>query len=479
MDEATRSWFDRQTPADFRGQFVLSRNPGDLPPSWRVVTGEGWHLAVRDLPVHALTDRAGFVGWCLGYPLADRPLALDRNAIDTFYSDCSGPWVLLLVGVGADRVLLDPGGQMPVVYDAEHRILASTPSLLRTAQPRDVVFERAIGFPDRDGWFPFGLTSRPNVRRLLPNHMLDLRHWTVSRHWPTADTSLAVRRPTWATIEQIHDFIERSLRIASERHRLALTITAGCDSRMVLTCARKIVPRSTCITYWNPGYETRDVHIARVLTRVAHLEHRFVSRLTATPEQIEEWLHRTGHAVCGGVMKGHRSSTQLEPADVVVTGMGGEIGRGYYYRRGDAADMSLTANALLRRLGVQPHSDLLEAGSHWLETVRGYDAFVKLDLLYVENRFGCWAAPQRFTNTTSAYTFTPFNYRPLIHSLLQLPHYYRWRDRLPRDLMQLAWPELRRVPINRYTRGWRGMKDRLAALARATTGPIRYRGGSL
>jgi hypothetical protein len=121
-------------------------------------------------------------------------------------------------------------------------------------------------------------------------------------------------------------------------------------------------------------------------------------------------------------------------------GHGGEIGRGYYYRRGDAADMALNANTLLRRLGVQPHSDLVEAGSRWLESLRGYDAFVKLDLLYVENRFGCWAAPQRFTNTTSAYSFTPFNYRPLVHSFMRLPHYYRWRDRLPRDLMRLPGP---------------------------------------
>jgi hypothetical protein len=57
------------------------------------------------------------------------------------------------------------------------------------------------------------------------------------------------------------------------------------------------------------------------MTSVAQLEHRFVPRLAATPEQVEEWLHRTGHSVCGGVMKGNRSSTQLDPTEVSVTGM--------------------------------------------------------------------------------------------------------------------------------------------------------------
>ena len=207
MVEATTSWLDGQTPADFRGQFVLSRNIEDLPRLWPTVSREGWHLAVNDVPVHELTDRLGFVGWCLGYPLADKPIALDRDSIDTFYMDHSGPWLLLLVGAG--KVMLDPGGQMPVVYDAEHRVLASTPTLLRSAQPRDLDFERALGFPDRDGWFPFGLTSRPNVRRLLPNHALNLSTWTASRHWPTPDTSLSVQRPTRATIEHIHSLIER------------------------------------------------------------------------------------------------------------------------------------------------------------------------------------------------------------------------------------------------------------------------------
>jgi hypothetical protein len=480
MQSTTPSWFDVDDQdldtSRYRGQFVLSRTRSDLPPSWQSVAAAGWYLAVNDLPIHSLVRDEKFLGWCVGHPLGDRPVQLDPDNIDAFYESFGGPWALMLVGLG--RLMLDPGAQMPAVYDTEARVVASTPTLVRSAQPRDLQFERDVGFPDGDGWFPFGLTSRPNVRRLLPNHLLDLHAWTVTRHWPTPDTDLSIHASVKPLVTSICSDLTSILRIARQQHPLEITVTAGHDSRMVLACARELVDQSTFFTYSRPE-ETVDMHIARRLADIAQLDHRCIPFIEADQEQMLEWLRRTGHAVCGGIMKIHPSMSQLDPARVLVTGIGGEIGRSIYYRRGDTAQQTLTADVLLRRVGRPPSARLLEAGAHWLQSLRGFDPFVTLDLLYIENRLACWAAPQRFSNITSKFEFTPFVHRRIIKSILHLPHYYRWRDHLPYSVMRHAWPELRRAPVNQFTQGWRGMRDRMIAIVRATAGPVRYRGGEL
>jgi hypothetical protein len=486
MHSTTMPWSDaedlQQDLSGYRGQFVLSRSTVDLPPGWPTVQSpaghaSGWHLAVNDLPIHPLTHRSKFLGWCIGYPLGKQAIALDPNNIDSFYERFGGPWALLLVGM--DRIMLDPGGQLPIVYNTQEHVVASTPTLMRSAQPRDMNFEREVGFPEHDGWFPFGLTSRPNVRRLLPNHYLDLDGWTVQRHWPTAYTDLAIRTDIKATVRTVCDLIARTTHIASEQQRLEFTVTAGHDSRMAVACSRELAADAKFFTYSQTQEETRDVHIARRLAHVSRLDHRFIPFVEASETQVVSWLHRTGHAVSGGIMKIHPTLEQLDSSRALVTGIGGEIGRSIYYRRGDHAQMQITSDVLLTRIGRPPSARLLEAGAHWLRSIAHHDPFVKLDLLYIENRLGCWAAPQRFSNVTSTFELTPFNYRPLVNTLLQLPHYYRWRDHLPYDVVRFAWPELMRLPVNQYTDGWRGMKDSLVALARKTAGPIRYRGGEL
>jgi hypothetical protein len=481
MQSATSSWVDANREQDsdtseYRGQFVLSRARGDLPVGWQSVEAAGWHLATNDVPIHRLVRDDRFLGWCVGHPLGDGPIDLDPSNIDAFYERFAGPWALLLVGLG--RVMLDPGAQMAAVYDTEVRIVASTPTLIPSAQPRDLQFEHEVGFPDRDGWFPFGLTSRPNVRRLLPNHMLDLEEWTVTRHWPTPETDLSIHPNVQPLVTAICRDVTNTLRIAREQHPLQITVTAGHDSRMVLACARELMDGTTFFTY-SREEETVDMHIARRLANIAQLEHRFIPFIEADEAQKSEWLQRTGHAVCGGILKIHPSMNQLDPERILVTGIGGEIGRSIYYRRGDTAQQTLTADVLLRRVGRPPCARLLEAGAHWLQSLRGFDAFVTLDMLYIENRLACWAAPQRFTNITSKFEFTPFVHRRVIESILHLPHYYRWRDHLPYSVMQQMWPELRRAPVNRFTEGWKGMRDRMIAIVRATAGPVRYRGGEL
>jgi hypothetical protein len=437
----------------YRGQFVLAKDEWHVPSGWTRIPAFSWHLAVNDLPVRQLVDKSGRdVGLCIGHPigegLADR---LQISDAEDFYDRMGGAFILLLEG----RLMLDPCGTLPAVFHTDDRIVASTPTLIPTAHQWDRSLMAALNFPQSGLWFPFAVTSRTKVRRLLPNHTLDLECWSVNRHWPTPDTDLSIRSDTQTGVARILETMAGTLRHAAHQHRLAFTLTAGRDSRMVLASAREEASQTTFETFAQPQ-ETVDAHIATRLAARVGLKHRLLPVQQASEAEMTAWLYRTGHAIAGEIWRIHKTLDQLDPDRVLVVGVGGEVGRGHLWAKSDRNDRPIAPAELLKRISMPAHPALLEAAGRWMEPLAHRGTFALLDLLYVEQRLGCWAAPSRFGNVRSRFEFTPFNHRRVVTAMLRLPHAYRYTNQLPVDVCRLAWPALLDLPFNRLT-GTRGV----------------------
>ena len=110
------------------------------------------------------------------------------------------------------RVYLDGCGSLAVVYCPDLERVASSPGLIpRTPSTGDdESLIRALGLPESDAWYPFGLTPRHGVERLLPNHYLDLTRWTAYRHWPPSDLAAGTAEPA-AAVAAIGSLIERTI----------------------------------------------------------------------------------------------------------------------------------------------------------------------------------------------------------------------------------------------------------------------------
>lgn len=440
----------------YRGQYVLARRLDELPAGWSHLEASGWHLAVNQLPAHPLTTRGRFLGWCVGWPLTER-LELDPDDPEGFYARTGGPWALLLVGEG--KVMLDSAGLMPAVYHLDRDVVASTPTLIANRGDFDISLAETVGFPHSGGWFPFGLTAHARVRRLLPNHELNLGTRAVRRHWPEPH-ALCEQSAVAPLVKTIHDTMAESMRRAALEDPLQLTLTAGRDSRMVLAAARGLASDATFVTFY-PARETHDSHVAQRLAGIGRLDHELIEEKRCSDAEANAWLLRTGHGVSGAIWRIHKTLEALDPGRTLVVGVCGEVGRGYYYSKGDRADRTLTAEVLLARMGLPKHERLIGEATQWIQSLpSGLGYFNSLDMAYIEQRLGCWAAPQRFGNLTSVFEFSPFCHRRVFESMLRLPVEYRWRDELPEDICGTAWPELLAVPYNRFT-GLRGVRDEL------------------
>ena len=453
-----------RTPDSYTGQYVLARNRDFIPPQWNLFELGEWSLGTSWLPVVEVRSDSGLaLGWCIGYPLVDNldvgnPIYLTgadafdvgTGAVEAFYRRTWGRYVLVLLSRARRALYLDPHGSLAAVYSTSQQIVASTPTLMPAGHDWNENLIEALDFPNSDLWFPSGLTAKKGVRRLLPNHCLDLDAWNVRRHWPEGRSSLEVEPDVMTSVRAMTSAMRTTIGNVAASHPIQCTLTAGRDSRTLLACARPVLQRATFFTHAvdtpNP-----DTLIASRLAAKFGLRHFEIPYENASVEEMKEWLFLTGHSVSGTIWRIHRGMQSLDRASVLMHGTGGELGRGIYGRPTDHPGTALSASELARRAELPDQGEISSEIEKWSSELAGYSAFTILDLFYIEQTLGCWSAPQFFSNECSLFAFSPFNHRTVVTSMMRLPHKYKKRQQLVKDICLEEWPELLELPFNDFT----------------------------
>lgn len=444
------------------GQFVLSQRPADLPPGWSVRERQGWALATHSkLPVAEVVTPGGApIGWIAGFPVGRDAVApprvefpesagADPAALEAALYRLGGRFVGVFLTDRLARVYLDPCGSLAAVYSEARPAVAATPSLLDGAEhPWDEPLIRLLGMPESGQWYPFGLTPRAGVRRLIPNHFLDLRAWAPQRHWPSGPIAPDERAD--AAVQRILDTIRATIATVARAFPLHMSLTAGRDSRLLLACAREQLGRVRFFTFGRER-ETADTHIARKLARRFGLDHAILPIEPARPEQAAAWLERVGYCVSGDIARSHPTLRHLDPRRALLPGMAGEVGRAFYWRDGDGPATRLSAEDVVARCALPAGDRIAAAAARWLAELSDQSAFTILDLLYVEQRLGCWGGPQQYGGDEfSACQLFPLAHRDIFAATLALPAGYRLGEQLVLDACRASWPELLDYPFNEF-----------------------------
>lgn len=361
----------RHRLSDLPEQFVLAES--DLgPETWPMSHIGGWKL--RRHPTLAkveLRDAAARpLGWLLGYPIDARGVLLVDGAVlddvpasaellRRWFDQFAGRWLALVVDGPDPYVRLDAVGSLSAVFNAEHRIVASTPNLVPyhagVEDHRELI--RAMGVPFVNARYILGLTPRHGVLRLLPNHRLNLTTFECTRYWPTSDLDMG--RHVGDALSRIAALIERNLQAMVNAVPCAMALTAGRDSRMLLACARTLVPSLDFYTIRVPDTQGElDARVAGALARQLGLRHTVVPYIEPSADDLDEWLFRVGCSTTA--LRGWRASTtykQLDPRWTMLVGMVGEVGRASNWRHDDAPDTRVGPDRLLR-LTMSPDTEL-------------------------------------------------------------------------------------------------------------------------
>lgn len=296
-------------------------------------------------------------------------------------------------------------------------------------------------------------TSSPfrEIRHLLPNHYLDLDTGHSHRFWPNKPLATL-------TVDAAVDHIARRMPqlIESVAHRfdLALGITAGIDSRLVLAASKVIRERLSYVSVRQVGMRAdhADLMIPAKLLDKLDLPHEVLHvqpEMSDAFRQVYKKSNILAHAHYGPdaeAILGHYGRTK-----VALTGSGSEICR---------TDM---------RLGIpwlenQPSAEFLAmqhiGGLHpfTIQSVREWCASAPhdcgvelLDLFEWEQGHGNWLAMTQLEfNIAWRDIFTPFNCHDVLTTLLAVPKRDRESpaNRIYRNIIGRLWPEVMEEPVN-------------------------------
>lgn len=101
-----------------------------------------------------------------------------------------GRFACVLVAESIHRLYLDAGGTLACVYAINSRAAGSTSTLvLWNVRGQFPERETPLGALRSNQFYPAGLTADPDIRRLLPNHYLDLQEWRAIRLYILRTTS--------------------------------------------------------------------------------------------------------------------------------------------------------------------------------------------------------------------------------------------------------------------------------------------------
>jgi hypothetical protein len=460
-------------PTELVRQFIISPTKSFIPAQWQLREKAGLYLAAHpSLPVlDTFTDDGAHIGYLMGWPITpEGTVACDsyslRGPFEKSLYALAGRWVFALITDETCRLYLDPCGSQAAVYTPLLQIASATTALIPRTSETDYDNELValMDIPNKDRWFPFGLTPRRSCRRLLPNHYLDLKKWTTHRHWPTGH--LSENGDSGDAINTVANSVKHLIHASVADRPVQCSLTAGQDTRMFLACARSEVQRILFHTREDYSWSAeRDVKVAKHIARRFRLNYKVVHRVVTPEEELAAWLERTGRCVAGNAWRSSTMVDSFQEESFTLTGIAGGIARAYYWREGDTPATKVTVPLLIGRTKLPLHAEIENAGEKWLAELPFRDALLTFDLFVLEQRVGCYSSPGRYGYTSAAVMMYPLAHRASIEAMLRLPADYKRREQLHKDIIAREWPELLSVPLNEDI-GWPRVKNQVRRMLR-------------
>lgn len=416
--------------------FCLSETATVPADDWSVHSvGRRYLAAGPDLPLRKVRYD-GEEGLLLGWPIHHQDHeTLDQASLDKL----AGRWVLIT----ESSVIPDPLATYSVVYSADNRVVAASPAVIPDGWlVPDTSLNECLDLPNSDLWYPFGLTPWKNLSRLLPDHVLDLSNFRVKR---IRRTPIAVNDS--AAIQRISRRLQEILSILSETAPVTILMTAGNDSRILLSASRGI---TGILLLTLTGRRTSiDQRVAEQVSKLAGAEHQ-TREISSDDKQSRIWFEVVGRCVAGAAMRSAGTKNALDANRQYLKGVGGEVGRITNYNRpGDPDKQTIEASELVDRLHLPQHPSLLSAANTWMSGLPTYTNVVELiELTYRENRIGAWASPQLHADSVYTKWIFPFNDREILDNLRFLSNDMKYSRQSPRLIIDTLWPTLNSIPVN-------------------------------
>jgi hypothetical protein len=370
-------------------------------------------------------------------------------------AELGGRWALIHQVGGEARLFHDASGMRQVCYAPGATVwCASQPGLLAEhaglePDPEALAFIEWHGERNAEYWWPGERQPFAGAYALLPNHALNMNDGRVTRYWPQRT---APRLDASEARERVATRLKGLMRAAVNRFDVALGLSAGWDSRILLAASRTVRDRLSiyngCGADMAPSH--RDVVIPRRLAERVGLSLDLIAESHEADPDFAARFERHSWRPHPHFATGMQADFDCyERRKVAVIGNVSEIGKLPY--RAKVAGREAIDGERLAGFYWGGHPFAARALDEWLQDVGDGGGYNLLDLFYWEQRLGRWLAANCLEfDFAWCDILAPFNVRALMVDLLASDENVRRppEHALYLSLIEALWPELLVEPIN-------------------------------
>ena len=407
--------------------------------------------------------------WCsteVAVVRAAEALARSEGAFIDATDAWSGRYIVIFGDASGRQVMTDATGLRAAFYALEGLfVLASHAAIVATmvgAEPSSVLEPyRAIVRGHQGGRavamaMPGRSTPWSGVVHLTANVALDIGTRSLRRVCPRRPAPPMTPAAAAAVIAP--RLQGQVTALAGSGRPVAMSITAGVDSRVSLAASRPVREGVRYFTYRRADLRgnAADVALAGVMARSLGLSHRVLDvPPIVEPPELDAAMREASFLIHGRrLVPAYRAA--FTPQALHIRSNVAEVGRCYYRRTSAGATMAtspreVSASDLARLWAhVDVAGPVVEAFDEWMDATRFRDAahLDPLDLFYWEHRMSCWHSNVVLESDFAFDTHVLFNSRWILERMLSVPAAERARGSLFRHLIAELWPDLAAWPID-------------------------------
>lgn len=369
---------------------------------------------------------------------------------------------VLIISTSEDTFLFhDPCGLRTAYYtEYENQIyVGSQPLIFEYVMPvkgndRFMTYEQSAYKKNNiEHWIPSGCSLYENIHQLMPNHYLRFSSFNQVRYWPSRQLQ---KRQLDDVVPEACELLVNLMNAGHNRFKLALPLTAGWDSRTLLSACKNIA--HDLFFYTNQriylSLECGDIKTPKRLLQLLGYYHHLID-CTKTPNDEFLDLYKRNTSMPHEDSASHVYGMYgVYPSDRVrVKGNCSEIARCYFYMSGKHQPISSVKQIIELVKGWCTLPFVNDQLADWFSKANpiAIDSGVDiLDLFYWEHRMGSWQAQGQLEYDIVQETYTPFNHRGLLELMLGVSPAFRSAPNyvLYRKMCKLLWPEVLTLPIN-------------------------------
>ena len=436
---------------EFYGQYFLEKTNKDYSHlGWNNHSYAGWTLwHSAALPVATLEDKSGTsIGLLLGIAIGPSndligsklTLPIDSKSsdfIETFeqtLTDIRGKFVVLVKSRNFEFLYGDPVGDMGILFDTKTGVIGSSIPVVLRRQLKP----HYDNFTEKDlqngtAVFRFGATPDKDVKRLTPNHKLNLKTYKTARFWPfELDPMCETDEECLDVVQEISKRLAGNLESFSKFGRVSLPISGGFDSRILLLLAQSRNLKFTSVfthrINWISGY---DAIIASELCDKLGINHEFLDAKSlfeqsefcaksAKQVQFWNWI-RAGFAAPMERRSSMLATLLIKNTDIVLRGNVMEMLGGRLHNV-DLTDLSEIIRAICGRDPISDfeNSEWSSSYKKWTNGLPNLQNKTIQDLSFIENLYSSALAVALQSMPKGLY-INPFSDRRVISLTTRYP----------------------------------------------------------